>query len=186
MNDPRIPALLVSHRRPGFYFRVLEEGDVQAGRRDRQARVRPGAMTVAEVDGAPLPPRAPAPAAAPSAPDPCAQPRLASLVPRPARRRTRQRQRRPGGDQPAAGLAGLPPADRHRNRARERVSDLHPPRGHRRRAAPVGAPGAVPDGAHPARRDAAVAAAQLLALGLAGAGYYRISVKREHDGAASG
>src|SRR6478736_2665929 len=24
MNDPRIPALLVSHRRPGFYFRVLE------------------------------------------------------------------------------------------------------------------------------------------------------------------
>ena len=31
MNDPRIPALLVSHRRPGFYFRVLEEGDVEAG-----------------------------------------------------------------------------------------------------------------------------------------------------------
>src|SRR3954447_15679384 len=31
MNDPRIPALLVSHHRPGFYFRVLEEGDVQAG-----------------------------------------------------------------------------------------------------------------------------------------------------------
>jgi ferredoxin-NADP reductase/ferredoxin len=25
MNDPRIPALLVSHHRPGFYFRVLEE-----------------------------------------------------------------------------------------------------------------------------------------------------------------
>ena len=31
MNDPRIPALLVSHRRPGFYFRVLQEGEVQAG-----------------------------------------------------------------------------------------------------------------------------------------------------------
>jgi hypothetical protein len=31
MNDPRIPALLVSHRRPGFYFRVLEEGEIQAG-----------------------------------------------------------------------------------------------------------------------------------------------------------
>jgi MOSC domain-containing protein YiiM len=30
MNDPRIPALLVSHRRPGFYLRVLEEGEVQA------------------------------------------------------------------------------------------------------------------------------------------------------------
>ena len=32
MNDPRIPALLVSHRRPGFYFRVLEEGEVAGGR----------------------------------------------------------------------------------------------------------------------------------------------------------
>ena len=31
MNDPRIPALLVSHHRPGFYFRVLEEGHVRAG-----------------------------------------------------------------------------------------------------------------------------------------------------------
>src|SRR6266478_3443500 len=31
MNDPRIPALLVSHHRPGFYFRVLEEGEVKAG-----------------------------------------------------------------------------------------------------------------------------------------------------------
>src|SRR3954468_23123725 len=31
MDEPRIPALLVSHRRPGFYLRVLEEGEVQAG-----------------------------------------------------------------------------------------------------------------------------------------------------------
>src|SRR5437763_13960317 len=31
MDDPRMPALLVSHHRPGFYFRVLEEGDVQPG-----------------------------------------------------------------------------------------------------------------------------------------------------------
>jgi MOSC domain-containing protein YiiM len=26
MDDPRIPALLVEHHRPGFYLRVLEEG----------------------------------------------------------------------------------------------------------------------------------------------------------------
>ena len=31
MNDPQIPALLVSRHRPGFYFRVIEEGDVEAG-----------------------------------------------------------------------------------------------------------------------------------------------------------
>jgi ferredoxin-NADP reductase/MOSC domain-containing protein YiiM len=50
MEDPRIPALLVSHRRPGFYFRVLEEGEVQAG--DDIVKVASGEeqMTVAEVD----------------------------------------------------------------------------------------------------------------------------------------
>src|SRR5881394_821718 len=31
MDEPRMPALLVSHRRPGFYTRVLEEGDVRSG-----------------------------------------------------------------------------------------------------------------------------------------------------------
>src|SRR5579862_3060679 len=50
MNDPRIPALLVSHRRPGFYFRVLEEGEVNAG--DEIVKLATGSerMTVAEVD----------------------------------------------------------------------------------------------------------------------------------------
>jgi ferredoxin-NADP reductase/MOSC domain-containing protein YiiM len=50
MNDPRMPALLVSHHRPGFYFRVLREGPVQAG--DEIVKVAAGAkaMTVAEVD----------------------------------------------------------------------------------------------------------------------------------------
>jgi ferredoxin-NADP reductase/MOSC domain-containing protein YiiM/ferredoxin len=51
MNDPRIPALLVSHRRPGFYFRVLEEGDVEAGDEIIKLASGPEAMTVAEVDG---------------------------------------------------------------------------------------------------------------------------------------
>lgn len=51
LNDPRIPALLVSHRRPGFYFRVLEEGEVQAGDEIMKLASGPEAMTVAEVDG---------------------------------------------------------------------------------------------------------------------------------------
>jgi ferredoxin-NADP reductase/MOSC domain-containing protein YiiM/ferredoxin len=50
MNDPRIPALLVSHRRPGFYLRVLEEGEVQAGDEIIKLASGPEAMTVAEVD----------------------------------------------------------------------------------------------------------------------------------------
>ena len=31
MNEPRMPALLVAQHRPGFYFRVLQEGEVGAG-----------------------------------------------------------------------------------------------------------------------------------------------------------
>ena len=50
MNDPRIPAMLVSHHRPGFYFRVLEEGDVQAGDEIIKLASGPEQMRVAEVD----------------------------------------------------------------------------------------------------------------------------------------
>ena len=31
MNEPRMPALLTSSGRPGFYFRVLQEGEMGAG-----------------------------------------------------------------------------------------------------------------------------------------------------------
>jgi ferredoxin-NADP reductase/MOSC domain-containing protein YiiM len=50
MNDPRIPALLVSHHRPGFYFRVLEEGEVQAGDEIVKLASGPEQMTIAEAD----------------------------------------------------------------------------------------------------------------------------------------
>ncbi len=50
MNDPQIPALLVSHHRPGFYFRVLEEGEVQAGDEILKLSSGPEQMTVADVD----------------------------------------------------------------------------------------------------------------------------------------
>ena len=51
MSEPRMPALLVAHHRPGFYLRVLEEGDVGAGDAIEQLERGPEAMTVAEVDG---------------------------------------------------------------------------------------------------------------------------------------
>src|SRR5271163_5057228 len=51
MNDPQIPALLVSHHRPGFYFRVLEEGEVQAGDEILKLASGPEEMSVAEVSG---------------------------------------------------------------------------------------------------------------------------------------
>src|SRR5947209_5980240 len=51
MDDVRIPALLVSHHRPGFYLRVLREGVVQAGDEIVRVAAGVGAMTVATVDG---------------------------------------------------------------------------------------------------------------------------------------
>ena len=50
MNDPRMPALLVEHRRPGFYLRVITEGPVEAGQEIVKIADGPGRMTVAEVD----------------------------------------------------------------------------------------------------------------------------------------
>jgi ferredoxin-NADP reductase/MOSC domain-containing protein YiiM len=50
MSDARMPALLVSHRRPGFYFRVLEEGEAGAGDEIVKLAEGPFQMTVAEAD----------------------------------------------------------------------------------------------------------------------------------------
>ena len=50
MDEPRMAALLVAHGRPGFYFRVLEEGDVQAGDDVEKIAIGSEAMTVADVN----------------------------------------------------------------------------------------------------------------------------------------
>jgi len=50
MNEPRMPALLVAHHRPGFYFRVLQEGEVGACDDIVKIADGPKRMTVAEID----------------------------------------------------------------------------------------------------------------------------------------
>jgi ferredoxin-NADP reductase/MOSC domain-containing protein YiiM len=50
MNEPQMAALLVSHGRPGFYFRVIEEGEVEAGEEIVQVAAGPERMTIAEVN----------------------------------------------------------------------------------------------------------------------------------------
>jgi MOSC domain-containing protein YiiM len=50
MNEPRMPALLVAHHRPGFYFRVLQEGEVGAGDDIVKLADGPERISVAEVD----------------------------------------------------------------------------------------------------------------------------------------
>jgi ferredoxin-NADP reductase/MOSC domain-containing protein YiiM len=50
MNEPRMPALLVAHHRPGFYFRVLQEGEVGASDDIVKIADGPERITVADTD----------------------------------------------------------------------------------------------------------------------------------------
>lgn len=186
MNDPRIPALLVSHRRPGFYFRVLEEGDVQAGDEILKVAAGPERMAVAEVDGLLYLPGH-------------ARQQLLRALRIPALSPGWQASFRAllDGD-PAGGNAGLavtspPPAWPGFRRLTvagiERESDSVISI---RLEAPDGAalPPARPGQYLTVRLQPANAQRSLLRnyslSGLPGAGSYRITVKREHDGIASG
>jgi len=50
MNEPRMPALLTSSGRPGFYLRVLQEGEVEAGDAIVKVGEAQERMTVAEIN----------------------------------------------------------------------------------------------------------------------------------------
>ncbi len=50
MDEPQMAALLVSHHRPGFYLRVLEEGEVGSGDEIVKITDGPERVTVAEID----------------------------------------------------------------------------------------------------------------------------------------
>ena len=50
MNEPRMPALLTSSGRPGFYFRVLAEGEVGAGDQIVKIGEAKERMTVSEIN----------------------------------------------------------------------------------------------------------------------------------------
>src|SRR5277367_6160392 len=50
MNESRMPALLVEHHRPGFYFRVLQEGEVGADDDIVKITDGPERISVADID----------------------------------------------------------------------------------------------------------------------------------------
>ena len=50
MEEPDMAALLVRHGRPGFYFRVIEEGDVEAGDEITRVADGPERMSVSEIN----------------------------------------------------------------------------------------------------------------------------------------
>jgi len=51
MDEPQMAALVVAQHRPGFYFRVLEEGEVGAGDEIAKVGETSERMSVAEIDG---------------------------------------------------------------------------------------------------------------------------------------
>ncbi|BBZ76366.1 sulfurase [Mycolicibacterium anyangense] len=50
LGEPRMAALLVAHRRPGFYLRVITEADVEAGQEIIKVGSGPERVSVAELD----------------------------------------------------------------------------------------------------------------------------------------
>ena len=50
LSQPELPSLLVSHHRPGFYMRVITEGRIQGGDPIIKTRTGPGALSVADTD----------------------------------------------------------------------------------------------------------------------------------------
>ena len=183
MNDPRIPALLVSHRRPGFYFRVLEEGEVQAGDEIFKLASGPEQMTVAEIDSLLYLPGHP-------------RQQLLRALRIPALSHGWQTSFRalldggPGGGNAGLATAGPPPA--WPGFRRLTVTEIVPESDaviSIRLADPDGAPLPPPQPGQyltrpgAARRRGAVGAPELLPFGPPGAGDYRIAVKHEPDGA---
>jgi ferredoxin-NADP reductase/MOSC domain-containing protein YiiM len=50
LNEPEMPALVVKHGRPGFYFRVIAEGEVKAGDEITKVASGPERMSVFEIN----------------------------------------------------------------------------------------------------------------------------------------
>ncbi len=166
MDEPQMPSLLVSHRRPGFYLRVLQEGEVQAGDEITKLTTGPEAMTVAEMDGLLYLPRHPRhePGSCPAHPG--TQPGVARVVPDPARSGTGLGEPgpQPGGGS-ASGLERVPALPGGRHRPGERERDLDTPRAPGAAGPEPRAARPVRDRSGPARRRGRPAAPQLLALG---------------------
>jgi ferredoxin-NADP reductase/MOSC domain-containing protein YiiM/ferredoxin len=186
MNDPRIPALLVSHRRPGFYFRVLQEGDVEAGEEILKLASGPEQMTVAEVSALLYLPGHP-------------RQQLLRALRIPALSAGWQASLRalldgePGGGNPGLGAASPPPAWAGFRRlsvtAIEQESDsvisirFDSPDG---APLPTARPGQYLTLRIQLDNDKPSLLRNYSLCGPPDAGHYRIAVKREQDGAASG
>jgi ferredoxin-NADP reductase/MOSC domain-containing protein YiiM len=186
MAEPAMPALLVSHHRPGFYFRVLEEGEVGSG--DEIAKVADGPehITVANIDALLYLPNPSREQLERSLRVPALSQGWKTSLKAIAEQKTSE------GGNPGLKAAGPPPAwtgfrPMHVTRLERETADvvslyLEQPGGS---SQPVGLPGqflvlrlrTTPDGPMLLRNYSM--------SGLPGAGTFRVSVKREVHGAVS-
>lgn len=51
LGEPAMPSLLVAHQRPGFYLRVITEGQVASGDEIVRTKIGKHALSVADIDG---------------------------------------------------------------------------------------------------------------------------------------
>ncbi|MDT0395683.1 MOSC domain-containing protein [Streptomyces edwardsiae] len=65
VGEPELPALLVSHHRPGFYMRVIREGHIQAGDPITKTRTGPGPLSPAPTPCSTCPTETPTSSASP-------------------------------------------------------------------------------------------------------------------------
>jgi ferredoxin-NADP reductase/MOSC domain-containing protein YiiM len=186
MNDPRIPALLVSRHRPGFYFRVLQEGDVQAEDEIVKLASGPEQMPVAEVDGLLYLPGHPRQQLLRAL-------RIPALSPGWQASFHALLDEEPGGGNAGLAVTSPPPAwpgfRELTVTAITRESDsiisirLEDPKG---TAVPAARPGQYLTVRVQPDKQQRSALRNYSLSGPPGAGYYRITVKREPDGVASG
>ncbi|MEP7362257.1 MAG: MOSC and FAD-binding oxidoreductase domain-containing protein [Acidobacteriota bacterium] len=187
MAEPAMAALLVAHHRPGFYFRVLEEGDVGAGDEIKKVADGPERITVAKIDALlylPSPPREQlekalrVPALSPGW-----KTSLRALVERNSSQTGNPGLKSSGGPPPAwPGFRRMRVARQERETADVVSLSLEPQGGE---SLPAALPGqflvlrlrVTPDGPTLLRSYSM--------SGMAGAKTYRVSVKRERSGAVS-
>ena len=128
MNEPRMAALLVSHGRPGFYFRVLQEGEVEAGSEIVQIAAGPERISVLEANALLYLPGHPRSQLERALQIPALsqgwRSSFQSLLAQANRWRADGKRRTRAGVRTASGMGGVPPAEGVAQGSRERRRDL--------------------------------------------------------------
>ena len=189
MNEPQMAALLVAHGRPGFYLRVLEEGEVEAGDEILRVASGPERMSVFEINALLYMPGHPRSQLERALRIPALSAgwrgSFEALLAQERGGGVDDRKRRAhSGVRPASGVAGIPPASGIAQGAREQQRDLAGARARGRAPLTAALPGQFVVLRLRPSPDAPALTRSYSLSGEPSAERYRVSVKREAHGAA--